>query len=325
MANYLKGLGDLHTRQNEILPSFDAKIFQYITQNSPGICALDSNKFVLTNIDRGVSIGPGMMQAFGYFGLSDTQTDFTFVYPTGSAQYSIVYAEINLAIVPHQFAVKASPQGSVSNMPLVQDDLGQTPSGIYQLPLYLLTINSNQTITTSDQRISITKPQYAKHAENADLATVAQTANTLAPSGWSGLDTNYMKVNSLKRVGETYGQLDLGNGGVYININATSANAAFIIVQGILTCANSYAVTLFVDINGSSTYAPTLYYIRSVNGQVNTSYGFVSLEIEKLSNQLFLIGFKINQSNNAYGSSHTYATNCKFTPKEILEVLNTKP
>lgn len=183
MANYVKGIGDPKTLQNEILPSFDAKIFQYITQNSPGICAVDSNRFALTNIDRGVSIGPGMMQAFGYFGMSDSPIDLTFVFPSGSSQYSTVYAEINLSVTPHQFAIKATPQSSTTAVSLFQDNLAQMPSGLYQLPLYSLTINSNQTITSSDQRQLINKPEHAKNCEQAINSTNAVNLNGTIASG----------------------------------------------------------------------------------------------------------------------------------------------
>lgn len=183
MANYLKGIGDVKTGKNEILPSFDAKILRYITQNAAGVSWTEANKFALTVIDRGIQVGAGMVQAFGYFGMSDSPTQLTFVYPAGSAQYSRIYAEINLSVTPHQFEIKATSQSTTSNIPLLQDDLSAMPSGVYQVPLYLLTINSNNTITYTDQRVNNTKPEHAKNAENAAQATNSTHANNLATGG----------------------------------------------------------------------------------------------------------------------------------------------
>ena len=38
MGFFLKGLGDIATGQNEILPSFDAMIYAYLAQNAAGVC-----------------------------------------------------------------------------------------------------------------------------------------------------------------------------------------------------------------------------------------------------------------------------------------------
>jgi hypothetical protein len=223
-------------------------------------------------------------------------------------------------VIPNTFAIKATNLSNSSAWTARQDNLLVELSGKFQFPLYMVTVTASSIILT-DRRQCIEKPLKAV---NADNATTADTANALSANLNAAIDGTYLKARSLKKAGAAYGALDLGGGGKYIDINAPSVGAAFIIVQGLLQCANTYAVTLYADINGSSEYAPTLYWLRSVNGQVNTSYGFISLEIEKQGSQLYILGFKVNQYNNDYGSSHSYATNCKFTPKEILEVINTK-
>jgi len=174
MATYLKGIGDSLSRVNEIIPSFDAKIFNYLCQNSGGgICWSESNRFALTHVDRGVNIGAGMAHAYGYFGMSDSVVRLDFIPPSGSAQYARVMAEINLSTTPHRFNIRATAQSSTTNISLTQNNLSTTPSGIYQIPLYLLTIHSNGTITATDQRTSFTKPEHAKNAEHSTSATNA--------------------------------------------------------------------------------------------------------------------------------------------------------
>ena len=174
MATYLKGIGDAINRVNEIIPSFDAKIFNYLAQNANGgVCWSETNRFALTNIDRGVQIGAGVAHAFGYFGMNDAPVRMTFVPPTGSAQFARVIAEINLSTTPHRFNIRATNQSTSSNITLTQNNLNSTPAGIFQIPLYLLTINSNGTITATDQRPQFTKPEHARNAEHATAATNA--------------------------------------------------------------------------------------------------------------------------------------------------------
>ena len=99
MSTYLKGIGDATSRINEIIPAFDAKILNYLAQNSlGGVCWSETNRFALTTISRGVRVGAGMAHAYGYFGMSDSDVQLDFIPPAGSAQYARVFAEINLRV-----------------------------------------------------------------------------------------------------------------------------------------------------------------------------------------------------------------------------------
>ena len=175
MANYVKGIGDALTGANEIMPLFDAKIFNYILQNQAGVIGgAETQRFNLTTIPRGVQIGAGTAQAQGYFAMSDSPAQLNFIYPSGSAQFVRVFAEINLAVIPHKFEIRATPQGGSTNITLIQDNLATSPNGIHQIPLYLLRINPNQTITIEqDQRNILNRLLNAQHALNADDATRA--------------------------------------------------------------------------------------------------------------------------------------------------------
>ena len=79
MGYTLKGIGDSVTGKNEIVPTFDAKIFNFYSQISPGVIASESSKFALSVIDRGIVIGPGLAQAYGYFGMSDSPVQFNYL------------------------------------------------------------------------------------------------------------------------------------------------------------------------------------------------------------------------------------------------------
>jgi hypothetical protein len=329
MAFYLKGIGDAATRQNEILPRLDACINRFLTGHDNGVLRGELNEFSHQLVDRGIVIRSGILQSQGYFAMSDTDTQINFVLPSGGTQYSHIYAEIDLSVVPNIFSIKVT---AVSNSPAFQGiftNLAQFPSGKTQLRLYALTLTSAGITVTEDARFFIDKPQRAANADNA--ATAESAKNMVVGGGIYNsfenfnelLSTQYMRVRSLKKAGVTYGNVDVGSGAVYFDMEVPSASAAYLILQGTLQCANAYSVQLFVDLL-KTDYAPQLIWVRSVNGQVNTSYGFISMEAERSGNRILLLVYKINQYNNTYGDSHAYASGCKFQVTDILEVTNTK-
>jgi len=175
MGFFLKGLGDPATGHNEILPSFDAAIYAYLAQNAGGVCSSGAN-FAATTTDRGVSIAAGLAYVNGYFGMSDSPTLLNFTFPTGSAQFARVFAEVNLSVTPHRFSIRASNQSTSNNIPLVQDNLSIAASGIHQIPLFLCQINSNRTITITSQRNMLNRILHAENAVN--LTGTIQTAVT---------------------------------------------------------------------------------------------------------------------------------------------------
>lgn len=84
MAGYLKGIGDSALRVNEILPGFDARINKFLCGHTAGIIRGDYNEFAANIIDRGVIIKSGMLQGYGYFTCSDTDTQINFVMPSST-------------------------------------------------------------------------------------------------------------------------------------------------------------------------------------------------------------------------------------------------
>lgn len=171
MGYILKGIGDSITGKNEIIPTFDAKIFNFYAQVNPGVIGSESKKFKIAVVDRGVTIGPGMAHAFGYFGLSDAVVQFNYTIPSSQTQYSKVYAEFDLSSRPQEFSVKKTPQSDTSIIDLVQDNLSQITTGKYQVPLYIVTIQPNGTITFTDVRPMLNRVAYATHSNNSDNAT----------------------------------------------------------------------------------------------------------------------------------------------------------
>ena len=179
MGYILKGIGDKLTGKNDIIPTFDAKIFNFYSQMAPGVVGSESNKFPVTIITRGVTIGPGLAHAYGYFGMSDAPVQFNFVIPSTSTQYAKVYAEFDLSARPQSMAIKVTPQSDTSVIELISDNLSTLTTGIYQIPLYLVTIKTDASITCTDLRTILNRVSYAGHSNNSDLAANSQAVNSV--------------------------------------------------------------------------------------------------------------------------------------------------
>ena len=176
MAYYLKGIGDRVTGKNEIMPQLDARMINFLVGNQHGIISGELNSFGYTTIDRGIRIRSGLMQAWGYFAMSDADVQFNFTMPSAQMQYVQIYAEIDLAKVPQEFAIKITAQSSTNSFSSQQDNLCTNPSGRFQIWLHTAILYTNNTIGVTDRRSYITKPL---NAVNADYAvTQAQSDNT---------------------------------------------------------------------------------------------------------------------------------------------------
>ena len=181
MANYLKGIGDTAMRANEILPSLDARINNFLCGHTAGVINDEFNEFSASTIDRGVVIRSGLMQAHGYFGASDTETQINFIMPS-TTNYVQIYAEIDLSVVPNRFEIKATSQSNSSAYTFRQDNLRSITNGKYQFSLWQVTLTAS-TIILTDRRVTIQKPLNAVNAETAANALALAGASTARSSG----------------------------------------------------------------------------------------------------------------------------------------------
>jgi hypothetical protein len=113
--------------------------------------------------------------------------------------------------------VKVSGQSATNNIPLLQDDLSLNPSGVCQIPLFLLQLNTNGTITITDQRVILNKPEYVKEAENykssggiasalalkAPLASPALTGTPTAPTAGQTVNNTQIATTAYVRTAVT--------------------------------------------------------------------------------------------------------------------------
>jgi len=195
MANYLKGIGDAVTRVNEILPSFDARINNFLIGHASGIIRGEFNEFNANTIDRGVRIRSGMMQAHGFFGACDTDTQINFVMPSAT-RYVQIFAEIDLSVIPNRFEVKATAQSNSTAHTFRLDNLRTIPNGRFQLHLWQVTLTATA-VTLQDRRAFIDKVRDAVNAEQATNATNAGHATTAGSATSATTATNATRVNDL--------------------------------------------------------------------------------------------------------------------------------
>jgi hypothetical protein len=111
------------------------------------------NEFSATIIDRGVIVKSGLLQAYGYFGCADADTQINFVMPS-TTQYIHLYAEIDLSVVPNRFEIKATAMSNSTAYTFRKDNLRTTSNGKYQLQLWQVTLTAS-TIILTDKRANI--------------------------------------------------------------------------------------------------------------------------------------------------------------------------
>jgi hypothetical protein len=177
MAFYLKGIGNEASRINEILPSLDAKIYKFFVGHYTGIIK-GFGDFAATAIDRGVVIKNGTLQAHGYFGCSDTDTQFNFMMPAITG-YVHIYAEIDLSVVPNRFEIKATAMSNSNTWTPRQDDLSAVISGKYQFPLWDAALTASNIVLT-DRRAYIEKLLNAANAEQSTTQSQADDSTKIA-------------------------------------------------------------------------------------------------------------------------------------------------
>jgi hypothetical protein len=125
-----------------------------------------------------------MMQAHGYFGCADTDTQINFVMPS-TQQFVHIFAEVDLSVVPNRFDIKATAMSNSNAWTPRTDNLSATPNGRFQLHLYQVTLTATN-ITLADRRAFINKPRDAVNAENATQATNATDAtNATTAAGFT--------------------------------------------------------------------------------------------------------------------------------------------
>lgn len=131
-----------------------------------------------------VLLQKGLMFAYGYVGGIIENATLDFSLPSGT-QYHFIYAEIDMSKIPNVFCIKTKNNGRATETTWRQDILTSVRTGIFQLPLYRVTLTKDGITELTDLREKKTSPFKAttaskvyKVAENARATTQSAGNNT---------------------------------------------------------------------------------------------------------------------------------------------------
>ena len=201
----LAGAGNAEKGINAINPRFQAEALRRIRGRDIGI--LDNSFYTATSakgVERtansnfmwklsasnvsDIAVGRGMATAYGYDLQSEQTVHLVGTAATTGTKYIFVYLEWDLHNPDEAYgSINLYDNGSSSSWtPVSQDNLITNPTGIYQMPLYRLTVNTAGTVTATANWTSLgvatigypLRSEYANRAEEADHADDATTATT---------------------------------------------------------------------------------------------------------------------------------------------------
>lgn len=184
--------------------------------------------------------------------------------------------------------------------------------------------NAVETAKIKDSAVTDAKINSVSASKVTGLHKVATSGSYNDLKDKPSISGGGVSFRKLKGNDSRYNAFALSSSATY-TITTPSKASNLIMVQGMLTCANKYWITLFLRKENPWNYAtdtPMLMWLRSVNGQANVSYGFISIEASLSGNTLYISGWKINQSTNEYGKSHERASNCYFALDSVYEIID---
>lgn len=183
----IMGVGNAQTRINEITADDLAVDRNFKVGWNYGVVNRSNYNFNLLGYALNkITIGQGVMFAYGYFGYAD-EFSFEFIRPS-IPQYHIIYAELDRSQIPNTCKIKAkNNQSSIKiENAFRQDILSKVKTGIFQLPLWRVKIDSSGIKEVVDLR--------ALRNEIRDTFYAPKCNNVF------GTISSSVQVNSYKRV-----------------------------------------------------------------------------------------------------------------------------
>ena len=104
----------------------------------------NKDKIILRERKTQITITSGLMFAYGYFGYIPKNVTLYFN-PTAATQYQFVYIELSRSVIPNGCVIKVKNNQSgdaIKPTTFRQDILSAVKTGVYQLPIYRITLNS---------------------------------------------------------------------------------------------------------------------------------------------------------------------------------------
>lgn len=220
----LAGAGNAEKGINAINPRFQAEALRRIRGRDTGV--LDNSFYTATSAKgvartansnfmwklsapnvSDIAVGRGMATAYGYDLQSEQTVHLVGTAATTGTKYIFVYLEWDLHNPDEAYgSINLYDNGSSSSWtPVSQDNLITNPTGIYQMPLYRLTVNTAGTVTATANWTSLgvatigypLRSEYANRAEEADHADDATKATDATYAQYAKGKTDKTLANHL--------------------------------------------------------------------------------------------------------------------------------
>lgn len=150
----ISGIGNSATRLNEITADDLAILRYYQVGWDYGVIDRSGYNFAIEyQLNKSfVKVNKGIMFAYGYFGFVD-ECRIEFIRPAIS-QYHIIYAELDRSKIPNTCTLKVKNNQSSTSIERTfrQDYLDKVRTGIFQLPLWRVKVESNGIEEVADLR-----------------------------------------------------------------------------------------------------------------------------------------------------------------------------
>lgn len=185
------GIGDAGRDINRVLPEYTAMVTDIAIGYEAGIAANYGNKFDYRMIEGGLVIQSGACWAYGYAGYNRNDVKVPLQNSGGSARYVFIFLEFDLSgagvdgTTVDAFKLIVFDNGNNASLLYQQDNLRQSKSGKYQIPLYRVAVSASG-ITTDDiqdLRVIRTSVKHADEATNSENTIKAVMSGAIIKSG----------------------------------------------------------------------------------------------------------------------------------------------
>lgn len=128
-----------------------ATLRNFILGNGVFINSSIDNNFSESHTSKQITIGKGCICAYGVVGVSTSSVKFDFV-NANTEQKWFIYVELDMSKLPNACEVKRINNGRSSDRKFRQDMLSNETSGVFQFPIWLVTVTREGISEVEDLR-----------------------------------------------------------------------------------------------------------------------------------------------------------------------------
>lgn len=270
----IAGTGDAVTGINEISGGLTARYLYNILGYSSGVLKDALSEFNMTYTNLTFSVAGGQAVAYGYIGEITTTSEFTFTAPSANSKYYFVYLDFDLRETIKKFAVSYYDNSNSDVWSPRQDNLANNEAGRFQLPIYKIKIDSDNTITVTDLREI---KQIVKEASIAAISEATKINGEELKKDENGiLKVGNVIIPQYQTIATINGDVNVGDS---ISINAPIANGDVVEFEFKYT-STYYSITkkIRIRVNMVSAYDKS----SSQGGQIHENVIKIPFTIEDI-------------------------------------------